>query len=59
MYYGTRKVLIRLDAIRMRFLHDAGIDELAARMVINLALVAMRRDIAMRIIMHWEQDGRT
>ena len=52
VYHGTREVLVRLDAIQTRFLRDAGIDELTALMVFNLAPLAMRRDIAMLGMIH-------
>ena len=46
------EVLVRLDAIQTRFLHDDGIDELTALMVFNLAPLAMRWDIAMLGMLH-------
>jgi hypothetical protein len=52
IYHAARAVLKRLDAIQTRFLHDAGIDEVAALMVFNLAPLSTRRDIAMLGVLH-------
>jgi hypothetical protein len=42
IYHATRELLSRLDAVQTRFLRDAGLDEVAALMVFNLAPLSMR-----------------
>ena len=52
IYHATCELLSRLDAVQTRFLRDAGLDEVAALMVFNLAPLSMRRDIAMLGVLH-------
>ena len=43
IYHARRYILERLDAVRARFLRDAGVDEIAALVHYNLAPVRMRK----------------
>ena len=52
IYHATRAILERLDAVQVRFLQKAGIDEVEALMHFNLAPLAVRRDIAMLGLIH-------
>jgi hypothetical protein len=58
IYHATRDHLSRLDRVQAKFLHDVGIDEVAALMEFNLAPLAVRRDIAMLGLIHRTALGK-
>ena len=52
IYHATATVLRQLDGIQERFLRDLGITKEAALLDLNLAPLAMRRDIALLGVLH-------
>ena len=52
MYHATKDVLSRLDHVQNKFLRDVGVDALTALVEFNLALLAVRRDVAILGVIH-------
>lgn len=52
IYHARRDLLNKLDNVQTRFLRDANIDGVTALMDFHLAPLAVRRDIAMLVLIH-------
>ena len=58
IYHASASLLKQMDRVQASFLEDVGIDAINALLVVNLAPLSLRRDIAMLGLIHRTMLGQ-